>query len=412
MEFELNEEQEAVAQSADAVFSGMSKPERVAEVETGEDRFDDELWAALARSHLLGLAIPAEFGGSGLGLTELCLLLEAQGRAVAPAPIWATTVLGSMPLSHFGTPAQKERWLPGVASGEVKLSAALTEVSAYRSGRGLHLPRTRVEATRDGQGWRLRGTARAVPQAHLADAVLVPADVSISGSAETSAQGSSKTPDAKIAVFLVDLDRNGIDLERATTTDRQVHPHLHLRDVAVTEADLLGTIHNGPGVVEWILDRARTGLCAIALGVCEEAVRRTAGFLNERQQFGRPLSSFQATMLRAADAFIDTEAIRVTLWQAAWLLDSGRAAAEAVAAAKWWASEAGQRVVHATQHLHGGLGADVEYPIHRYFLWGKQLELMLGGPSSELARLGSLLAERLRPQGATTSSSTSSGIAK
>ncbi len=147
--------------------------------------------------------------------------------------------------------------------------------------------------------------------------------------------------------------------------------------------------------VAWMLDRARTGLCAIQLGVTEEAVRRAASYLNQRHQFGRPLSSFQGTMLRAADAYIDTEAIRVTTWQAAWRIDEGLPAAEAVAVAHWWASEAGQRVVHATQHLHGGLGADISYPIHRYFLWGKQIELMLQGPSAELSRLGSLLATRL-----------------
>jgi len=144
--------------------------------------------------------------------------------------------------------------------------------------------------------------------------------------------------------------------------------------------------------VPWLLERARTGLCALQLGVTEEAVRRTAAYLNQRHQFGRPLSSFQGTMLRAADAYIDTEAIRVTTWQAAWRLDTGRPAAEAVAVAHWWASEAGQRVVHATQHLHGGMGADIEYPIHRYFLWGKQIELMLQGPSAELARLGAMVA--------------------
>jgi alkylation response protein AidB-like acyl-CoA dehydrogenase len=148
--------------------------------------------------------------------------------------------------------------------------------------------------------------------------------------------------------------------------------------------------------VTWMLERARVGLCAIQLGVTEEAIRRAAAYLNERHQFGRPLSSFQGTMLRAADAYIDSEAIRVTLWLAAWQIDTGRPAADAVATAKWWASEAGQRVVHATQHLHGGMGADIEYPIHRYFLWGKQIELMLEGPSAQLARMGAALADRYR----------------
>jgi len=196
------------------------------------------------------------------------------------------------------------------------------------------------------------------------------------------------------------VQRPGATLERAVTTDRQVHPHLELDGVVVEEPDVLGGSvaaggDAGAGIVAWMLDRARTGLCALQLGVTEEAVRRTAAYLNERHQFGRPLSSFQATMLRAADAYIDTEAIRVTTWQAAWRIDSGLPAAEAVAVAHWWASDAGQRVVHATQHLHGGMGADIAYPIHRYFLWGKQIELMLQGPSAELARLGTMVATRL-----------------
>jgi alkylation response protein AidB-like acyl-CoA dehydrogenase len=240
-----------------------------------------------------------------------------------------------------------------------------------------------MRAGRDGSGWRLHGTAFAVPQAHLAARVLVPAAV----------DGS---PDAGTIVALVDPAGPGATLERATTTDHQIHPHLHLDGSPVTAADVLVGPDDGADAVAWMLDRARTGLCAIQLGVTEEAVQRAAAYLNQRHQFGRPLSSFQGTMLRAADAYIDTEAIRVTTWQAAWRLDEGLPASEAVAVAHWWSSEAGQRVVHATQHLHGGLGADISYPIHRYFLWGKQIELMLQGPSAELARLGAMLATRLR----------------
>jgi len=115
-----------------------------------------------------------------------------------------------------------------------------------------------------------------------------------------------------------------------------------------------------------------------------------------REQFGRPLSTFQGTMLRTADAAIDTESIRVTMWQAAWRLDNGLDAALAVSVASWFAAEAGQRAVFATQHLHGGMGADISYPIHRYFLWGKQIELLLGPPSAQLARLGRQVVGELR----------------
>jgi alkylation response protein AidB-like acyl-CoA dehydrogenase len=373
VDFTFTEEQEAVAQAAASVFDGMVTPARVAEMERTDDRVDDELWAALARSNLLGLAVPEDHGGSGLGLTEVCLVLEQQGRAVAPVPLWATTVLGAMPLAEWGSPAQKEKWLPGVVSGEVRLSAALTDVAASASGRPA------VRAVAQGRGWLLHGTARAVPQAHLAARVLVPA-----------------ATDDGVVVVLVDPNGPGVTLERLTTTDRQIHPHLHLDGAVVEISDVVVGAADGAAAVTWMLERAKVGLCALQLGVTEEAIRRAAAYLNERHQFGRPLSSFQGTMLRAADAYIDSEAIRVTLWLAAWQIDTGRPAADAVATAKWWASEAGQRVVHATQHLHGGMGADIEYPIHRYFLWGKQIELMLEGPSAQLARMGAALADRYR----------------
>jgi len=371
MDFSFTEAQEAVAQAARGVFEGLATPERVAAVEAGDDRVDDELWRALADANLLGLAVPEAHGGSGLGLTELCLVLEQQGRCVAPVPLWATTVLGALPIAAFGTSDQQQRLLPAVAAGALRLSAALTEVAAATDRR----PVVRAEA--DGAGWRLTGTAMAVPQAHVAACVVVPAQ---------SAEGAM--------VVLVDPTGPGARLERAETTDRQVHPHLHLDGAPVASDDVLAGPGAGEAVVEWMVQRATTGLCAVQLGVAEEALARTAAYLNERRQFGRPLSSFQGTLLRAADAYIDTEAIRVTLWQAAWRLDTGRPAADEVAVAKWWASEAGQRVVHATQHLHGGVGADVTYPIHRYFLWGKQIELMLEGPSAQLARLGRRIAHQ------------------
>ena len=156
--------------------------------------------------------------------------------------------------------------------------------------------------------------------------------------------------------------------------------------------DVLVGPRGGAEALGLVLQWAWTALCAMQVGLTESGLAQTAAYLNGRHQFGRPLSAFQGAMLRAADAAIDIEAMRVTLWQAAWRLDTGRDATQAVAIAKWQAAERGQRVVHATQHLHGGVGADISYPIHRYFLWGKQIELELGGPSRQLVRLGRLLA--------------------
>jgi 3-oxocholest-4-en-26-oyl-CoA dehydrogenase beta subunit len=134
------------------------------------------------------------------------------------------------------------------------------------------------------------------------------------------------------------------------------------------------------------------GLCALAIGVCEEALRMTAEYTKTREQFDRPIATFQAVGQRAADSYIDTEAIRLTAWQAAWRISEGLPAAHEAAIAKFWAAEGGQRVVHAAVHLHGGIGVDKDYPLHRYFLLAKQIELTLGGTTPQLLKLGAMLA--------------------
>ncbi len=144
--------------------------------------------------------------------------------------------------------------------------------------------------------------------------------------------------------------------------------------------------------MSWLEERAQVGLAALQLGIAEEALRRTAAYTSQRKQFGKPIGSFQGVSLRAADAYIDVEALRSTLWQAIWRLEEGLPATAQVAAAKWWACRGGQRVVHSAQHLHGGIGADLDYPIHRYFLWARQVELTLGGAAPQLARIGAQLA--------------------
>jgi alkylation response protein AidB-like acyl-CoA dehydrogenase len=163
--------------------------------------------------------------------------------------------------------------------------------------------------------------------------------------------------------------------------------------VQLGAADVLGDPQRGLAIVEWIVERATAALAALALGVCSEALRLTAEYAKTRKQFDQPIAMFQAVGHRAADAYIDTEGIRLTTLQAAWRISEGLPAAKQIAVAKYWAADAGQRVVHAAQHLHGGIGVDKEYPLHRYFLYAKQLELTLGGSTSQLLRLGALLAD-------------------
>jgi acyl-CoA dehydrogenase len=355
VDFSLTEPAEAVRDLAERIFGDRATVERVRQVEGGTDRVDRDLWAALDAAGLLGVLVPEEVGGTGLGVVELCLLLEQQGRRVAPVPLlWHTLAAGA--LARFGTRPE----------GDV-LTVALAEWGDADPRR------TSVRATADGGWWRLDGSKPVVPAAHVADRILVPA----------------ATDGGEVVVAVVDPRGPGVELVRGEATDREVVSELVL---ARAPAESLG----GAEVLDWLVPRALLGVCALQVGVAEEALRLTAEYTSQREQFGRPLSTNQGVALRAADAYIDVEAMRVTMLLAAWRLDRDGEAPAEVEVAKWWASEGGNRVVHATQHLHGGMGADVDYPIHRYFLWGKQLENTLGGASAWLARLGARLAEAHR----------------
>ena len=171
-----------------------------------------------------------------------------------------------------------------------------------------------------------------------------------------------------------------------TTTNGEPHADISLDGAVVSGEDRLPG--NGAEMIESLYARALVGLCAIQLGVTERALRIAAAYTTEREQFGRPIGSFQAVQQRMADAFIDVEAIRWTMWQAAWLLGQDRPPGREAGIAKFWAAEAGARVAATAQQVHGGIGIDTTYPLFRYFLWAKHNELTLGSASAHLARLG------------------------
>jgi alkylation response protein AidB-like acyl-CoA dehydrogenase len=164
--------------------------------------------------------------------------------------------------------------------------------------------------------------------------------------------------------------------------------------VRVGSDEVLAAPGEGEAILDWLEPRAITALSAIAVGAAEEGLRRTAIYTSTRKQFGREIGSFQGVSLRAADAYIDVEAMRSTMWQAAWRIDEGaRGIEKAAAIAKWWACMGGHRVSHSCQHLHGGIGSDIDYPIHRFFLRLKHVAMTLGGANEQLSNLGRRMAE-------------------
>ena len=371
MNFELSEEQKAIAALSKQIFEGSSSADRVSEIENTENRFDNELWKELADANLLGIGIPEEFGGLGFGIFELALMLEQQGRFVAPIPLLPTLAMGALPIVEFGTPEQQKKILPKIASGECIITGGFQEWGANNPmDSSLH-------AEFNGEHWIINGTKPAVPAAHLADYIVLPA----------------KTEPEETCLFLIEKETNGLEVISSITTNRELQAQVNCKSV---QAELIGETGQGQFSLVWILERINVATSAIAVGSCAKATEMAAQYTSEREQFGRPLSHNQAVTQRAADCYIGTDAMRLVLWQAAWRLDAGYPAAEEVRIAKWWAAEIGQKVVHDVQHLHGGMGADIDYPVHRYFLWVKQLENTLGGGSSQLAELGALITKKAK----------------
>jgi 3-oxocholest-4-en-26-oyl-CoA dehydrogenase beta subunit len=371
VDFDLTDEQQATIAVAAKLLGDKATPEAIRALERADDRrFDRDLWAAMADAGLLGIAVPAEHGGAGLGVLELCLVLEEVGRRTAPVPALAALALGALPVARWGSEAQRAALLPGVVGGTTVLTAALVEPLGDP-----RRPSTTARAA--GDGWVLDGERTNVPAGLVADVILVPATVAGTG---------------EVGLFVVPADAAGLGRERQDTTTGTPDARLDLDGVAIGADAALGPVDAAGTAVAWLVEHATVAACAVMAGLAAEAVRMTGEYTTGREQFGRPIATFQAVGQRAADAYVDAQAIRLTMLQAAWRLAAGAPADREVAIAKYWAAAGGQRVVHAASHLHGGIGVDRDYPLHRYFLLAKQLELFLGGASRQLVALGEILA--------------------
>ncbi len=385
MDFTYSEEQEAVRELAGQIFGERATHERLKQIEAeagDEGPIDRDLWRELSSAGLLGIHLGEDVGGAGLDFVAACLVVEAAGRTAAYVPVVETMVYGAIAIERFGTDAQRKEWLAGVATGETVLTAALSELNGEVILPGGTEPATTATAGPDGS-WSLRGTKACVPAAFVADAILVPAQGKTAEGALTG-----------VGVFIVDPHAPGVTMTRQTTTTGRPEAIIELADVPVPADRRLGGDHaDGAAIVQLITESATTALCVLEAGACATALDLTAEYTKTRQQFDKPIATFQAVGQRAADAYVDTEAIRLTAWQAASRLAAGLPAASEIAVAKYWAAEGGQRVVHAASHLHGGVGVDRDYPLHRYFLLTRQVELTLGGANESLRRLGRILAD-------------------
>ena len=370
MDFTLDEQQQAVADLAEQIFTDALAPdlqtERLRVVEATDDWFDRDLWQVLADAGLLGIALGADMGGAGLDAVALALLLRAQGAHVAPMPLLPSAV-ASLVVDRHGDDTQRQTLLPGVVAGTTILTVAIQELLDDR----LDEPSCSfmVESSGGCQTGRLTGRKVVVEHLSTADYLLVTA---------STADGPR--------VILVNRSSEGIAAQTGPSTRLQP-----LSDVTFTDAP--GQVVGGPAAVTALLDHLRMGVCATQLGVTERALALTAEYTSTREQFGRPIATFQAVGQRLADQFVNVGGIRLATLSAAWRLANDRDATEDLLVAKWWASERATDVANATQHVHGGMGVATDYPLHRYTLWNKHLATSLGAGSQALRGLGALLAD-------------------
>ncbi len=357
MDFTITEEQQDIQNLANQILSENVTADTLQQYDSRETtRFDDKLWSMLAESGLFGIAIDADSGGLGQGFNELALLFEECGRVLPPAPIIQHCV-SSLAIQKFGSDALKAK-LGAMASGETIVSAAVQEAGTD----DIYAPTCQVE------GGQLTGVKHGVPFLAQASELLVVA----SEGGETG-------------LYCVDPSHKSISSDALWTTTMEPQDYVQF---AGTPVEKLG----GEDAARYFIERYIASLCAYQVGVSEQMVKLTAEYTSEREQFGVKIATFQAVGHRTANCYIDAKCLKLVTQQAVSLLDSEGDASAAVNVAKAWCGDAAHRVSITTQHLHGGMGVDRDYPLWRYALWSKQNELMLGNSTYHLQELGDAIA--------------------
>ena len=369
MNFELSEDQRAFADMASGLFADFCGDEQLRAHDVSTAPFMQALWQQCVAAGLDTVVVPEAQGGLGLGMTELMAVLEQQGRALALVPLWEPQLTVAA-LAKFA-PAALPRVLDDALSGQAPLALSLQALSQSR-GPSLQLARA-------GDGWTLSGQAPAVSLGGQARHALLAAEV------RDEAQGPAQ---GELRLLLVDLAQPGVQRTEGRSQHHQAVADLGFDALPVAADSVLP-----PAATGWVEQRAIACLAALQLGVTGEQLRRTVEYVSERQQFGRVIGSFQLVAGQMADGYIALEALRTSLWQLVYRLDAGLGAAPQAWATRALANDTGHRAGHMAQHVHGGIGVDITYPIHRFLFWSRALGVALGGTEHHLARLGDWLAD-------------------
>lgn len=359
MDFQLTEDQRAFADMAQGLFADFCSDEQLRAHDTSGAPYMEELWQQCVAAGLHSMVVPEHDGGLGLGMTELMAVLEQQGKALALVPLWEQQ-LAAATLARFGRGVAKAA-VDKALAGEL-LALSLTGLAETR---GLLLT-----LSRGNDGWQLNGTTPAVSLGGSAQQALLVADV----------EGVAR-------LVWVDLSLPGVTRIVGQSQHHQEIADLHFANMPMGDEALLAV-----EALDWLQPRAIAALAALQLGVTQQQLRRTVDYVSERKQFDRVIGSFQLVAGQMADGHIALEALRSSVWQLVYRLDAVQGAVPQAHAVRALANDTGHRVGHMAQHVHGGIGVDVTYPIHRFLYWSRALAVALGGTEHHLAALGDWLA--------------------
>jgi len=340
VDFSPDETQRAVADLARTVIRGAEADHaRATAALASEAGYDESLWKAMAQAGLLSLAVPESVGGDGFGTLEVAAVLTEVGRQTLPVPAYATLSLGVLPLARFGTPEQQQV-LAEVANGAI-LTGSTSVIGASPDGRVLN------------------GRVSGVPYAAQARLMLLPTEHGIA---------------------LVAPDAPGVTLIRSTTSTGAPEYTVECVDVAADSVLAATAADIGRFAV--------AGAAALADGVLAGAVDLTAEHLRTREQFGKPLATFQAVAQQIADVYIVARTVHLAATSVNWRLASELDADDDVDIAAYWLAAEMPKALQVCHHLHGGLGVDITYPLHRFYSHGKDLARLAGGAAARLNRIG------------------------
>jgi acyl-CoA dehydrogenase len=357
MNFSLSEDQLAVRSGVESVCASFGdeywlKKDR-------EGGFPHDFYEAVAHAGWLGIAMPAEFGGAGLGIAEAALMMETvsgSGAGMSGASAIHMNVFGLHPVVVFGSNEQKARWLPPIISGEQKACFGVTEPNT-----GLNTLKLKTMAVRKGDRYIVNGQKIWISTAQVAHKILL--------LARTTPLDDVSKPSRGLSLFYTDLDRSRVEVREIEKLGRKAvdSNQLFIDALEIPVEDRIGEEGRGFEYILHGMNPERILLAAEAVGLGRAALRRAGAYAGERIVFDRPIGKNQGIQHPLAERWIELEAATLLYQRAAWLYDQGQPCGAEANAAKFFAAEAGYKACETAVLTHGGMGYAKEYHVERYF---------------------------------------------